>query len=376
MKVPCSAHSLNWLIENKEFRIIPAPIWRDVQTNPNLPVESRFLWTVLWELCAPNPSFKKALTWGFLSARIGKSESTIRRWARALQKFGYLEIQNVWSKDGGQLPSDFRIGVPSDVAKKILTNAPDRKRKEVPTTAPKTNPSSDQANDKPTERNDLASAPKCEHEESKSGVSAGINESQRRDSASDAEFSEVAPDAAESAENFLKIGVDNRADKPLSKLAERASALGKRSVCSQEKRSEETRAKVQGESDRYSSELAEIARRAAKMPPASAPLTANPIHGRAGEGAVISAFDLASKFDTQETNPAKQETNNNPSLRSIIRRALVLRLGIRQDLEKLVSEFAVSIERGAFKKFELPKAINIGVKLVREGRWKAPRFAH
>ena len=58
----------------------------------------------------------------------------------------------------------------------------------------------------------------------------------------------------------------------------------------------------------------------------------------------------------------------------MVRRALAVKLGIRQDLEKLVDEFVGSLEKGAFKKFDLVKAINIGVKLVREGRWAAPRF--
>lgn len=355
MKIPCKAKVLNFLIEAKEFRIIPTPIWRNVQTNADLPVESRFLWTVLWELCAPNPNFEKPLTWSFLSKRLGKSESTIRRWARSLQKFGYLEIRNVFADQGGQLPSVFRIGVPIEVAELVVTQFPDRRKPAVDSNSGVKQPDADNCG---ADQPNAEEHPQAPVVESVAGV-----------------VSEKSAEHAEFADNVRKIGVENSSREGMSRLTDRISAIGKGSNRSQVARSREKQPDVLSSSDRFAQELLEIRQRASKMGATHAQWRENEVAERGGEGAVKSVSALASTFGTQDNNPPKQENNKNTSLRSVIRRAIVLKLGARQDVEKLVDEFAVSIEKGAFKKFDLVKAINIGLKLVREGRWVAPRFA-
>lgn len=368
MKIPCKAKLLNFLIEAKEFRIIPTPIWRNVQTNTDLPVESRFLWTVLWELCAPNPNFEKPLTWSFLSKRLGKSESTIRRWARSLQKSGYLEISYAWGKDGGQLPCMFRIGVPIEVAEKVAVEFPDRKKKPEPEERREDEPGAD----------NQTSAPDNSPAALDSGAHAELENSnaEQSQSAGVIDPNPAQPTQhAESAENVLKIGATNGQSRVSSRLNKRIDAIGKGSNRSHTQRSDEKRSDVPDQTDRFSQELLEISRRASKMGAVRAEWREKEDGKSGGEGASKSVSTLASTFGTQENNPAKQENNKNQSLRSIIRRALVIKLGVRQDIEKLVDEFAVSIEKGAFKKFDLVKALNIGVKLVREGRWMSPRYA-
>lgn len=365
MNKPCKPELLSYLVSTKEFRVIPTPIWRQVQSNPALSVESRFLWTVLWELCSLQPNFEKPLTWGFLSKRVGKSESTIRRWARALQKLGYLEIRNVFAQEGGQLPSLFRIGVPLSVAEIAAKNFPDRRKKEEAPDLDQTD--SDESNNGADTELD-ADEPQAPELAGASSANEPTTPDIQRDRG-------VTPDNpahyAESTDNVLKNGGDNPLSRVKSKLADRIDAIGKGSNRSSEQRTKEKRSDVPDQSDRFSNELLEIRQRAAKMVPTK------PFE-KAGEGAqeggVKVGSTLAVRFGTQENIEAKQENNRTAALRSLIRRALVIKLGLRQDLEKLVEEFAVSIEKGSFKKFDLVKAINIGVKLVREGRWKAPRF--
>ncbi len=367
MNSPCKAEVLNYLISTKEFRVLPTPIWRQVQSNPALSIESRFLWTVLWELCSLQPNFEKSLTWGFLSKRVGKSESTIRRWARSLQKFGYLEIRNVYAEQGGQLPSLFRIGVPTEVAKSAVKDFPDRRKKEVDPESGAGKRSADETADRSDSAGSENVAPEAEQN---SGVKSQQAE-QKPDIKQSAGVTDQKPaQHAESTDNVLKIGGEKCSSEGSSRLGDRVSAIGKGSNRAQVARSQEKRPDVPGSSDRFSKELAEIRQRATGMRISDFKLP----EGEGEKGGVTSALTLASKFATQDNNLSKQENNRTASIRSVVRRALAVKLGIRQDLEKLVDEFVVSIEKGAFKKFDLVKAINIGVKLVREGRWAAPRF--
>lgn len=365
MNSPCKAEVLNYLISTKEFRVLPTPIWRQVQSNAELSIESRFLWTVLWELCSLQPNFEKPLTWGFLSKRVGKSESTIRRWARSLQKFGYLEIRNVYAEQGGQLPSLFRIGVPTEVAKSAVKDFPDRRKKEVVQSSGVENQSAEQTGDSNADAGYQNITPISDQVSGVNGACAastpGIKQHAGVSDSNSAHH-------ADSADNVLKIGAENSSTGPTSRLAERLNAIGKGSKRSHSERSEQKRSDVPDQNDRFSKELLEIRQRASKM------VNSDPIR-TVEEGAFRSGPTLASKIATQDNNLSKQENNKTATIRSVVRRALVIKLGLRQDLEKLVDEFAVSIEKGAFKKFDLVKAINIGVKLVREGRWTAPRVA-
>lgn len=364
MNSPCKAEVLSYLINTKEFRVLPTPIWRQVQSNQALSIESRFLWTVLWELCSLQPNFEKSLTWSFLSKRVGKSESTIRRWARSLQKFGYLEIRSVYAEQGGQLPSLFRIGVPNEVAKSAVRDFPDRRKKESVQ-----NSGVDSQRAEQTGKPDANAGNECVAPTSNESFGVESDNAERTPDIKQSAgvVSQNPACHAEFAENVRKIGGGNSPTGSTSRLTERLNAIGKGSNRSHSERSDVKRSDVPGQNDRFSKELLEIRQRASKM------VNSDPIR-TVEEGAFRSGPTLASRIATQDNNLSKQENNKTATVRSVVRRALALKLGIRQDLEKLVDEFVVSIEKGAFKKFDLAKAINIGVKLVREGRWVTPRF--
>lgn len=400
----CAPQILKTIVSNKEFRIIPTPLFQHVQTHPELSVESKFLWVVLWELCSPSPTYEKTLTWGFLSKRLNKSESTIRRWAKPLIKFGYLAIESIFSGDGSQLPSKFRIGVPAVIAKKIWTVTPNRNKpnaiKQENESAPSagvTNEASmvDHVEDpapntkttrcKDGEQNETDKDVPNENSQSEShlpvqecGVNAGANDSAVEIRASEGEVLESAgvvsvirKDLTNSAGASAEIsdsesisGGTSSVSRMLSTLNKHLDRVRKGSGSSLSERSEEKRLDVQGQrekrSERKSSEVHNQPKNGLK---------------RVGEGAFKSVFDGAFKSGTQEKNQQKQDNSNSAQLRSMIKADLMVRLGTGYDYKTLTEEVAISIEKGSFQKFSYKKAINIAAKLIRENRWMKPRVA-
>lgn len=377
MTVLCNPQLLNALVSTKEFRIIPTPIFRQVQMCADLPVESKFLWTVLWELCSPNSHFEKQLTWGFLSKRLGKSESSIRRWSKSLVKLGYLKISEIYSADGSQLPSKFRVGVPIQIAKQVWESAPDRfKRSDKTADVPENKPDAETPSSE-------VSKPEVKPAVRKSGFanfdkpSDGENES--KPAMVDNKPAPVAAkpvqvnsvggveDAdgvkAGNAQPVRKSGVESLSER-MKRLEDNArKGSGKGSNSSQEKRSTEKLADAheQGSSS-YRSELEAILKSASKA------------RNKGQVGVSISEITQAFKSGTQEKNLQVQDNKHSSAhLANKVKSELMIRLGYGYDFNTLTEQFVASIERGAFKKFSFKKAMNIGIKLVREERWLKPR---
>lgn len=355
----CAPHTLKELIETKEFRLLPCAVWRTVQTNTDLSVEARFLWTVLWELCAPNQKFEKTLTWGFLSKRVGKSESTIRRWSRQLQKFGFLEITERKKTDGSQLPSIFRIGIPVLEARKAQLMFPNRKVRETV---------QEQAEYKKQEPTTVVSEIKDEEPKPQTSVTAQpepyrgpeiVTAIQKpRQGKSRTGFNN-------SEDSKTKSGAPDSVGKAAESLIERLKRM--------QKAAQARTANDQGEgnssvADDSFKRLQESRERAAKLLEET----------RAKERAAI----FAQKGVANVTPKTELEKENNNNLRHCGAR---LRLWIQQQIEtrkvktpgaveRYVEEIAVSIEKGAFKNFPLTKALNVALKLIREGTWSTPRY--
>lgn len=365
MSSVCDPLVIKSLIDTKEFRILSTPIWREVQTNTNLSIESRFFWTVLWELCAPDERFEKTLTWGFLSKRIGKSESTIRRWARQLQKFGFLKITERYSNDGSQLPSVFRVGIPSADAKKLMMTFPNRKVRQTETGSEQSGIS-----ERLVENSGRASAVTRQDKSSDCRENIQTDQSCAPVSEQRSEIIEMKPKAenpSDISDSNPKSGVLSSAPETKSSLIEKLERLQKRaqSRTSDGKASSDTQVAVY--TDRRSDAITEGRAKAVKM-----------AEKRVGEGVSHPVqprvADLASKVVTKI-----QDNNNNThfrgeGLRRWIQRELESRQVRLNDLWRYVEEFAVSIEKGSLRKFSPTKAINVALKLVREGRWTAPRY--
>jgi hypothetical protein len=398
--VICSPQALTYLKDRKEFRIVPAPIWRHVQMNDQLSIESRFLWGVLWELCALEKDYERRLTWGFLSKRLGKSESSIRRWARQLQADGYLQVTQVFNKDGGQLPSVFRIGVPNGIAQEIAMNSPDRRVKVIEPETSDTE-SADQipacvepdelgsASSQEDRREDNGSIMNAEIESSAPTSNDHVSDcgAKQREEVQAPEFrsaggvhaeitdsdSNAPAYRAESQTACMKIGAENGTSRLQSILSKDRSRGGKGSGSSHNARSEEKRLDVQGQpGSSYEREIEEIRKRALKLEKEG--------QKRAGEGAFKVELPQGFKSGTQNKDSSEQVNNNNTPAnvdRTMLRvkGELQNKIGIGGQIDKLAKEFTFAILFGAFKKMEFAKAINVGVKLVREGRWQSPRYS-
>lgn len=394
----CAPQILKTIVSNKEFRIIPTPLFQHIQTHPDLSDQSKYLWIVLWELCSPSPTYEKTLTWGFLGKRLNKSESTIRRWAQPLIRFGYLAIESIFSGDGSQLPSKFRIGVPTVVAKKIWTVTPNRFKANTNKNDQKDDQSAGVENEVSDDADREEIKPDYEKAQSEDGAQ---NEKQEEviSESSDAGNAQVEQECCETAgvdagdhsdvnehagactevigESPEPAGVDagtqasvqisggtSSVSRMLSTLNKHLDRVRKGSSSAQNARSEGKCLDVQGQqkkrSERKSSE--------AQFQPKNGPK-------RVGEGALKSVFDGALKSDTQEKNQQKQDNSNSAHLRSMIKADLMVRLGTGYDYKTLTEEVAISIEKGSFQKFSYKKAINIAAKLIRENRWMKPRVA-
>lgn len=399
-KAICSPQALDYLKERKEFRMVPAPVLFHINMNAELSVESRYLWNVIWNLCAMDKDYSRRLTWGYLSKHIGKSESSIRRWARPLQQMGYLEITQVFGKDGSQLPSVFRIGVPNAVAQEIAKKSPDRRAKKLEietaeTGKPDQNPAHiagvhevseveaefrRDSGDPITVAEIESSVPSLNVADAESGethcgsASECVDAETSADSGSSDCVSGIAPAChAESQTARMKIGAEKGTSRLQSILSRDRSRVGKGSESSHNARSEEKRLDVQGQHQTaYEREIEEIRIRALKLEKEA--------KKRVGEGAVKSLLPQAVKSGTQQKEVFKQVNNNNesdPVGKTIqrVRGELEKKIGIGAQIDRLAKEFTVAILFGAFKKFEFAKAINVGVKLVREGRWQPPRYS-
>lgn len=351
----CNPQLLNVLVAKKEFRIISAPIFQHVQMNADLPLESKFLWTVLWELCSVNKHYEKNLTWGFLAKRLNRSPASIRRWAKHLIKFGYLKVSEVFSADGSQLPSKFQIGVPQDIAKKVWKVAPDRYVKPA-SISEQTSADSESGSDSESSDSDGANAGTEVIQPAYSGVI---------DQRADAKLSN-ADACAGNESSAVKSGVGNTVSRMEERLNKLSKMGGNGSASSHSASSPEKRLDVQGQTETaYEREIREIAERAAKLEKSA--------QKRGGEGAIKSALEGVIKSGTQESDFQKQENNNNGELVEQVKGDLMARLEGDHDFETLSEQVAVSIKKGSFKKFPYQKAINVAVKLVRENRWKKPR---
>lgn len=378
----CNPQLLNVLVAKKEFRIISAPIFQHVQMNADLPLESKFLWTVLWELCSVNKHYEKNLTWGFLAKRLNRSPASIRRWAKHLIKFGYLKVSEVFSADGSQLPSKFQIGVPQDIAKKVWKVAPDRYVKPALNSEQTSADSESGSGSESSESDGVVTADtgvtddsadanqKSEESSESDGANAGTEVIQPAysgviDQRADAKLSN-ADACAGNESTVVKSGVKNTVSRMEERLNKLSKLGGKGSVSSHSASSPKKRLDVQGETETaYEREIREIAERAAKLEKSA--------KKRGGEGVIKSALEGVIKSGTQESDFQKQENNNNEALIEQVKGDLMARLEGNHDFETLSEQVAVSIRKGSFKKFPYQKAINVAAKLVRENRWKKPR---
>lgn len=402
MKRMCSPKWLKTLISAKEFRIIPAPLWRHVQSNAELSIEARFLWNVLWELCAVSPTFEKPLTWGFIGKRVGRSESTIRRWARTLQKSGYLEITDRHAKDGTQLPSIFKIGIPDGVAAQIEKETPNRKMRQEGEGGSSVELKAQQADVPTLEEPAGQSTQICQTISNTNGErKAAETPNQCLFFGVDASFSacESNPDERSSPVQTESVrNPDAQGQRPethtppmrdLQRSAEAPTGSAHARLSRLLKGLESTgkirtpASAVLKRADQLVVEHLIESKRGIVLPARGHVGRKGQTSSGGGEGGAISAQTLGATFATQESKSFKENNRTRPfadgapseGLMAMVIKALSSRGKCSESsIERLAHEIAFSIEAGTFKDCSITKAINIAVKLVNEQRWTTPRL--
>ena len=336
------------LEETKEYRIIPAGLMRHVSATSTLSDGAKNLWFALWELCALETGRQRLLTAGFLAQRLGKSVDTIRRHVSQLRENGYLVIGERFDSTGRQLPSMFQVTAPKNVVAQLQSGTPNRKRK-------------------PTVDMIVPSAgAKLETKEC-------VNQMQG------------SPDPVDVIEERVNVGkqindlvdVASTQNEPLArpqsikcKLERMIDRARERSQLTSNERSEQTRADVHHQPDRA------LYERTDKRPKSGSA----EVGTHKGEGGQ-SCISGVGKSAHQEITPKEQNNKRTGAaeaeeggLRFWVYRQIKERNVFRGDPWRYADEIAVSIEKGSLKKFTLTKALNIAIKLIREGRWTAPRF--
>lgn len=399
MESLCSSKDLDVLVKTKEFRLISSPLFRHVIGDASLEIGPKFLWTVIWELCALEPEMTRPLSLSYLAKRVGKSEDTIRRWVNSLRSASYLELTYRHAKDGSQLPSLFRIAAPAGVVRELLRKVPNRKLADVHDISRARNPKniarcfdeevhpqarqnieadfeentreetgecaeesacvspvgfpyetcasvSDVRDQSAHVEHSVTSASDSARERTRANTHARTHEHTRN--ASDTNAHAPAHTRGESSRNEGSIGV--------SGLIGRLNALRNGPKIAQEKRTGDFRADVPGQDPRVLEALAELG--------LNRPKTCQ------GEGGK-SAETPACKSATQERTNNQEKNNYNSSLTRADVAALIAQ---RVSHERYLEEIYVSLIAGSLRKHGLVKGVNIACRLIREGRWQTPRY--
>lgn len=343
--------SVDRLLETKEYRIVSAPLMRHVIATSTLSDGAKVLWFSLWELCALEHERRRKLTLGFLAKRLAKSIDTIRRYVNQLQQAGYLVIEEKHDDKRRQLPSLYQPTAPTEIVLEIQRGFPDRKtnrsvdvtaNRDVQTISQKTSESI--TSTAGYTLNEKAMPPKhCVDAIQKSNEVRRTCTQPARPSLNN----ESLVDVASTGKNGLSVPA-----KGISKLTQKIMLMQQRAVANS---AGNNKAKPDSQNGNLMSKNT-IAK-----------------GGEAGK----SASERGSKSATQESIP-KEDNNKTTSepggLRFWIYRQIKERKAFNSDPWRYVDEIAVAIEKGSLAKFNLSKAINIALKLIREGRWTAPRF--
>ncbi|GGM31355.1 hypothetical protein GCM10009425_47550 [Pseudomonas asuensis] len=362
MTLAATSTAIDALLKHKEFRLLSAPLMRHVVSTSTLSDGAKVLWFSLWELCALETERKRKLTLGFLAKRLGKSVDSVRRYVNQLQGNGYLVVDEQYDVNQRQLPSIYRATAPAQVVALITKEIPDRKGRRLNQTSE--SKSSDVAiGDRhvdgftignPIQVNavDVCKNNNCEQTDLLHGDDVKVSGS-----------AVIRP-----CVDVASTTVEEKSDLSARdcKLAQRLNAIRSRV---RHPHISQKQAVSKSEVNGYKHEVQNRV-----VTPLDSEVCA---HGSKAEEGGKSALDRDSRFASQESIPKEDNniTTSEPGgLRFWIYRQIKERKAFSSDPWRYVDEIAVAIEKGSLAKFNLAKAINIALKLIREGRWTAPRF--
>ena len=360
---------IDQLVQDKEYRIVSAPLMRHVVATSTLGDGAKVLWFSLWELCAMEAGRRRRLTLGFLAQRLGKSVATIRRYVNQLRKNGYVVVEERFDDNQGQIPSIYQVTAPTHVVAMLLKEIPNRKPRQDVDVGARTLKTTDEmvppVDVTTTKENGMENIHSC----GRPCVDVIQTPTEKIERAVD--VVKTCVDQIVKTSQMVDVASTGKSGslasaKSVSKLEERLNRIRERSVLASEKRSEEIRSDIALRLDRCV--YAKIEDR-----PETEKQAKNQLEGEGGKVESTPGCKSATQGNIPQEENNKEQSQ--PSgLRFWVYRQIKKRGAFKTDPWRYVDEIVTAIEKGSLKKFELTKALNIALKLIREGRWTAPRF--
>ena len=325
MTKPCKSIDLLYLNERYEYRVIATSVMDHVLMESDLSDGAKTLWLILYRASALNLNMQVEASITFLVNKTGRSQATLWRQIRELKEGGYLDVKTRRGADKEMLPNIYSPRLPDHIVTMIKATA------------------------KPRE---VVSHEIAEHEYNETKERLDLKAETIRDYENKYNFPETDIDCANDNENTVLNIVGNASN--LRSETFSSESVVDVALCSGKSLTDDFR---NHDSLTYDGVKIEI-----------------------GEGV---------KSDTEKTNtPSEKDytTTGSVKLHSRDHWKLYphLRLQVRQKLEqlnlsqaqvkKLLREIDWTLKFGSMEWWSVPKAVNVCLKLIREGRWQTPRF--
>lgn len=316
MTKPCKGIDLLYLAERYEYRVMATSVMDHILFEADLSDGARTLWMILYRGAALNEGVRCEASVSFLKNKTGKSEATLWRHIRELRSRGYLEVETRKGLEGESLPNIYGPRIPATKVRIIKSTATPR---EV--------------------------------------VSRDIAEDEMAATTRDYENPYNAPSETTSeckVEQELDTGVTLRAsDLSCETFSEQKST----DVAVETKTTlrNEIRSRVQLTYPDSKSETGEGVKTEREN------TTTPPTEGYTTTGRV--------------KRHSRDQWKCFPHIRLQVLERLI-KMGIDRGRAKvLMSEIDWTLKFGSMEWWNVQKGVNVCLKLIREGRWKSPRFS-
>ncbi len=127
MALACSINEILNINQRKEYTLTSTFLLQSVLTDRNLSAQAVKVWQLLFNKAKYNPELKVKLSYSRIAELLGRSVRSIARYVKELTSRGYLVIINNFKSNGGQLANTLLVRVPKEFIKNA-ENTNDRKK--------------------------------------------------------------------------------------------------------------------------------------------------------------------------------------------------------------------------------------------------------
>ncbi|MCK4608202.1 MAG: HTH domain-containing protein [Gammaproteobacteria bacterium] len=113
MANPCSAQDIFELNKSKEYFLTASCLLEQVTTDPNLNAQASMLWQILFNKAKFDKNLQIQVSCSYLAQMLGKSIRTIQRYIKTLATSNYIVITNNYLDNGSQVMNTIAVRFPS-----------------------------------------------------------------------------------------------------------------------------------------------------------------------------------------------------------------------------------------------------------------------